>query len=272
MAARWRRMLAPAAPIACAATAASFGIVRCEPRRLPNELPELRKELDKLRPGEAQMRARWIKDEEGWHKLPARAWPARQPAFDEIPALRAVIEARRCPPAGSQPMPQECLAAIFDLASALVFNKLGADSEQEGFEAYRALGTAGHLDSIVATGVCMCEGLGTLTRDAEALEWLERACALGSAQSQFELGMLHYLGQNGLEEDEPRALEFFRQAAAQNHSAALFMLADGCITGSGCAKDEAKAIPLLMAAAEQGHRGARQYVRQLLQDEWPECV
>jgi len=272
MAARWRRILTPAAPIACAAAAASFGIARCEPRRLPSELPELRKELDKLRPGEAEMRAQWIKDEEGWRKLPARAWPARQPAFDEIPALRAVLEARRCPPAGSKPMPKECLTAIFDLASALVFNKLGEESEREGYEAYRALGTAGDLDSIVATGVCLCEGLGTPTKDAEGVEWLERACALGSAQSQFELGMLHYLGQNGVEEDEPRALQFFGKAAAQNHSASLFMLADAYITGSGCAVNEAKAVPLLMAAAEQGHRGARQYVRQMLQDEWPECV
>jgi TPR repeat protein len=53
-------------------------------------------------------------------------------------------------------------------------------------------------------------------------------------------------------------------AAAQQHTSALFMLAEFLIEGNGCTADEARAVPLLHAAAERGHRMARQYIRDYL--------
>lgn len=48
---------------------------------------------------------------------------------------------------------EECFAAAFVLATAKVFNGL-ADSE-----AYKVLADEGHPDAMVATGVCLLEGL-----------------------------------------------------------------------------------------------------------------
>jgi TPR repeat protein len=42
------------------------------------------------------------------------------------------------------------------------------------------------------------------------------------------------------------------------------MAADLLIDGQGCARDPARAVRLLHAAAERGHRMARQYLREWL--------
>lgn len=49
-------------------------------------------ELSKLRPDEVAMRRKWEEDEEGFHKLPPRAWPPKQPKADELPELRRAVD------------------------------------------------------------------------------------------------------------------------------------------------------------------------------------
>ena len=75
--------------------------------------------------------------------------------------------------------------------------------------------------------------------------------------------MLHYLGSvpQLLAEDYGRAYACFEAAAAQQHMSANFMQAELLIEGMGVESDVAAAVPLLVAAAERGHRMARQYLR-----------
>mmetsp|Transcript_70076 Transcript_70076/g.216719 ORF Transcript_70076/g.216719 Transcript_70076/m.216719 type:complete len:225 (+) Transcript_70076:149-823(+) len=210
------------------------------------------------------MRARWEKDEEGWHRLPPRAWPPRQPKANEAPDIEAEFRAARCPPAGSSMSPA-CAKLAFDLASARVFG--GADPSQ-GLADYLGMAEAGSADAMVATGVCLLEGLGGRRDGEEALRWLWLASAEGSAQAHFELATLLLTGSAGLEEDEPAAFALFEKAAMQQHASGMFMVADCLLEGVGCQPDAARAVPLLLAAAEQGHRGARQHLRQLLDGKW----
>lgn len=225
----------------------------------------LEDELSKLRPNEAAMRAKWIEDDqESWRKLPPRAWPTYQPSSEEIPRLRAQIKEERCPSAG-QAMSAGCLKLHFDLATALVFNNVDGPS---GVTTFKQLGRAGNLDGMVATGVCLVEGLGVQRDDTEGVRWLKQASEKGSAQGLYELGTLVYVGTAGLEEDEQAAYSFFQQAAEQEHPAAIFMVADCLLEGVGCKQDQAKAVPLLRVAADLGHRGARQHLRQLLDGTW----
>jgi len=223
----------------------------------------LQAELEKLRPEEQELRERWKRDEaEGWRKLPPRAWPEYQPKKEEVPALRARLEQERCPTAGSDMSPV-CVKATFDLATALVFNNLEAD---EGLAAYKGLSAIGHVDSVVATGVCLTEGLGVKSNEKEGLVWLQKAVDLGSAQGQYEMATLFFTGTETLDMDEPKAFKLFERSAAQGHAAGMFMTADCLLEEAGCRPDpeqRAKAVPLLYAAAEKGHRGARQYLRQM---------
>lgn len=221
--------------------------------------------LNLLRPDEAAMRAKWIEDEKGWHKLPPRAWPPIQPKADEVPALRAQLEAARCQPAGVATNTPECKQTIFHLASGLIFASVDA---AEGFKLYRDLGTLGDSDAMVGTAICLLEGYGVEKDSDEGLSLLRQASEKGSAQADFELGTLLFTGSSGLDEDEEAAVALFRRAAEQQHASAMFMLADCLLEGVGCAADPAKAVPLLHAAAMNGHRGARQHIRQLLDGNW----
>eukprot|EP00929_Paragymnodinium_shiwhaense_P035172 TRINITY_DN19028_c0_g1_i1.p1 TRINITY_DN19028_c0_g1~~TRINITY_DN19028_c0_g1_i1.p1 ORF type:complete len:287 (+),score=80.82 TRINITY_DN19028_c0_g1_i1:267-1127(+) len=228
--------------------------------------PGLQRELAKLRPTEATMRARWIRDEDGWRKLPPRAWPTVQPKADEIPGLRRQLEEERCPAAGSSQMSERCSRLTFDLATALVFNNV---DPKAGFTTYEALAAAGDCDAMVGAAVVMIEGLGIPDNAKEGLRWLTKACELDSAQGQYELATLKYMGAVGVPCDEPGAFVLYEKAAAKQHASGMFLVADCLLEGIGCQEDPARAVSLLMAAAEKGHRGARQYIRQLLDGVWP---
>jgi len=140
---------------------------------------------------------------------------------------------------------------------------------QEGFDAFVALGEGGDLDGMVAAGVVLVEGLGGLARNDEVgVRLLRRASELGSAQGLFELGTLTFCGAAGLKEDEHAAFELFQRCAQQRHAGGMFMVADCLLEGVGCEQDQAQAVPLLLEAANLGHRGARQHLRQLLDGNW----
>lgn len=226
----------------------------------------LQAELEKIRPNEAELRARWIRDEaEGWRKLPPRAWPEYQPKAEEVPDLRAKLEAERCPPANTLGLSRPCIKATFDLASGLVFGNVNAT---EGLGYYRGLAGGGDIDSMVAVGVCLTEGIGIDRDEKDGLNWLQRASSLDSAQAHYEVATLMFMGTAEVEEDEPGAFALFEKAAAKDHASGMFMVADCLLEGVGCEPDAAKAVPLLLAAAEKGHRGARQHLRQLLDGQW----
>jgi TPR repeat protein len=61
----------------------------------------------------------------------------------------------------------------------------------------------------------------------KAIEWLGKAVALGSTRGCYELVAVHYMGLDGvLEEDAEAAFCTFKRAAEQDHTSALFMMAD----------------------------------------------
>eukprot|EP00930_Biecheleria_cincta_P016964 TRINITY_DN1361_c0_g2_i1.p1 TRINITY_DN1361_c0_g2~~TRINITY_DN1361_c0_g2_i1.p1 ORF type:complete len:313 (+),score=71.58 TRINITY_DN1361_c0_g2_i1:26-964(+) len=261
----------PPFPILCATAAAAMFPVRevvCseqdEEAKQRDQIRRLQMALEPLRPGEADMRTRWTKEEEGWFKLPPRAWPEVQPKAEEVDALRAKLETERCPSPGYEMSPS-CAKLTFDLASALVF---AAVDPPQGLDVYRSLGKSGNLEGMVASAVVLIEGLGVKQDYKEALQWLHKAADADSAQALYELASLLYTGGAGLAEDEPEALRLWRRAAAQQHRDAMFMVADCLLEGIGCEPDLAAAVPLLHAAAMKGHRGARQHLRQLLDGKW----
>lgn len=226
----------------------------------------LEEELEKIRPQAAQLREKWVEDDRaGWKKLPPRAWPVRQPTPEQIPELRQRLLAERCPAPSERGQSEVCAQTHFDLATALVFNNIDA---KEGLSIYTARGQAGDTDGMTAAGVVLVEGLGVDRDDDAGLKWMRQASELDSAQAHFELGTLTYTGGAGLEEDEAAAYDLFQRAARQRHSAGMFMVADCLLEGIGCAKDQAKAVPLLLEAANMGHRGARQHLGQLLDGNW----
>ena len=137
-----------------------------------------------------------------------------------------------------------------------------------GLEYYHRLAKEGDLEGMTATGICLIEGLGTdFGREKEGLDWLIKAHSQGGAQACYELGILYYAGlPNVVTEDEATAFKYFESAAEAEHVAGMFMTADCLLDAVGCEQDIPRAISLLYAAAEKGHRFARQRMRELLDE------
>ena len=239
-------------------------------------------ELDKLRAHEKEMLQRWERDEEGWRDLPARAWPAYQPNPGQLKGILAEITTNDChrlmlekakenesddntnlsidKNENDLDMTKLCTQLLFDMATAYVFYSV---DPQAGLAQYEQLAKMGHVDSMVACGIILMEGLGVPPNEKAGLEWLEKAVQYHSAQAYYELGTVYYTG-GVVEEDVDKAFQLFELAAEQDHTAATYMVADCLVEGEGTEKSVARAIPLFYKAAERGHRFSRQRIRELL--------
>ena len=256
-----------------------------------------RDEINKIRKHQTEILRRWERDEEGFRKLPARAWPPYQPGPDDLKGIVAEIKLLGCHTSDDVPSKNRnidekkkektisndgrknsnvalqveeqdekelCIQLLFDMATALVFYNL---DPQRGLDTYLHLATKhNHVDSMVASGIVLVEGLGVEPRELEGMSYLERAIDLDdNAQALYELATLYYTGLDGVLEEGPvKAFELFERAAAYEHTGAMYMMADCLVEGEGCGKSVAKAVPLFYKAAERGHRYSRQRIRELL--------
>eukprot|EP00531_Pseudo-nitzschia_arenysensis_P015901 CAMPEP_0116124610 /NCGR_PEP_ID=MMETSP0329-20121206/5369_1 /TAXON_ID=697910 /ORGANISM="Pseudo-nitzschia arenysensis, Strain B593" /LENGTH=368 /DNA_ID=CAMNT_0003618595 /DNA_START=42 /DNA_END=1148 /DNA_ORIENTATION=+ len=248
-----------------------------------------RQQVSKLRTMKDELLDRWQKDEEGWRNLPSRAWPEYQPNQEELEGIVAQVERLGCSQRVMEEKPSrfswfgfgrksscsldQCKKLLFDMASGLVFYQVDPVT---GFALYEALAKRGHTDAMVACGIVLIEGLGVSQREHEGLAWLEKAVAAhdssnaettaSMAQASYELGCVYYTGIDGIvEEDAEKAFGLFEKAAEQEHTAALYMVADCLVEGDGTERNVSKAVPLFYKAAERGHRYSRQRIRELLQ-------
>ena len=217
---------------------------------------------------------RWQQDEAGWHALPPRAWPARQPKIAEAAALREQLA--DCAPVASAELTPACARTAFELATALLYARTTDAQGAEGLERFRELarpaGGAGapqtseaRLDARVAVGVALTDSsLGCALDHPAGVAALQSAADAGHAQARYELASLHYTGAAGLKEDERRAAALWERCAAQDHTGCMYMLADCLREGAGVERDVARAVPLLAGAASKGHRFARQVLAEML--------
>ncbi len=87
-------------------------------------------------------------------------------------------------------------------------------------------------------------------------ENLESRAALGNADAQFHLGLMHASGTWGTP-DYARAAEWYRKAAEQNHALAQVNLGTMYASGQGVQENEQEAKIWFTKAALQGDAGAQ---------------
>lgn len=224
-------------------------------------------ELSRIRMKADDIRERWIKDEENWRKLPARAWPEVQPDVDEIPRLQKEFDLlctsnnKSCEEQSSN-----CKDISFHLATALLFNNVDVE---KGLEMFESLARQGDVRGATAAGICYVEGFGVDSNEEKGSRLLKHAADADFLQGIYELGVLHYNG-NAMpyvEEDAVKAYKLFELSASRQHTSGLYMTADMLLSGDGCEeRDVARAIRLLYDAGERGHRNARATLWALLRE------
>ena len=90
---------------------------------------------------------------------------------------------------------------------------------------------------------------------AKELRILRPLAAQGNATAQFNLGVLHDVGQ-GVARDFAEAAKWYRLAAAQGHAAAQFNLGGMYMDGQGVTQDLARAYMWFALGAGAGYAGA----------------
>ena len=139
------------------------------------------------------------------------------------------------------------------------------DDQAEGAALYAV--DANDADAACALGICYQSGTGVDIDEARALQLFREAVAkTNHAQSHYEIGAMAYVGQ-GMDEDEAVAFEHWAKAAAQGHPAAAFMLGDVYLEGLAVPKDADRALRWFVFAGDRGHRGARSRAFALTQPE-----
>jgi predicted Ser/Thr protein kinase len=89
----------------------------------------------------------------------------------------------------------------------------------------------------------------------EAVKWFRQAAQRGHADAQYRLGVMYANGQ-GVPRDYPQAAFWFRKAAAQGHPSAQSTLGIMYFLGEGVHRDYREALNWLQKAAQQGDPAA----------------
>ncbi len=127
----------------------------------------------------------------------------------------------------------------------------------EGIEQLQKLAEDGNAIAMFYMGYHYIYGNGVEEDEKKAVEWYRKAADAGEIESQMTLGFSYKVGRYGLEEDYHKAIEWYEKAALQNFAEAQKPL--GCIylyKGS-TEEDNSKAIYWLTKAAESGHPHAQ---------------
>ena len=101
-------------------------------------------------------------------------------------------------------------------------------------------------------------GEGVPENDPEAVRWFRLAADQGDADAQSNLGVMYANGE-GVLEDDPEAVKWLRLAADQGVVAAQFNLGVMYANGGGLPEDYVLGYAWLNLAATQGSETAREY-------------
>lgn len=122
----------------------------------------------------------------------------------------------------------------------------------EAVKWYLKAAEQGDIDSQLALGLCYAKGEGVNYDVKEANKWNEKAAENGDRWAQFLVGMFYKDGFKVITPDYPRAVNWFRKSAAQEHAQAQIQLGICYGFGLGIPLDEVEAVKWFRKAAEAG--------------------
>lgn len=99
-------------------------------------------------------------------------------------------------------------------------------------------------------------GEGVEQNDSKAVEWYKKAAEKGLPAAQFNLGLMYQNGQ-GVVKSDSQAVEWYRKAAEQEYPSAQCAMGFMYEEGKGVEQSYSQAVELYRKAAEQGHSDAQ---------------
>ncbi len=140
------------------------------------------------------------------------------------------------------------VTAQLDLAYRYRDGKGTAKNEVQALQWAHRAADRGHADAMDFVGFAYLRG-AVVKRSPEIAFGYFKTAAPESAQAAFNLGQC-YFGAQGTEQDIPKALDWWKKAAAKGHGLAASTAAMALLSGEGVAPDAAEARRLAERAAE----------------------
>ena len=120
----------------------------------------------------------------------------------------------------------------------------------------RKAAAQGSADAMFYLGVACDHGRGTPVDKAAAFGWFKKAAEQGDPDAQFRCGFMLRTGE-GVDQDQTAAFGWYKKAAEQGDVAAQFRCGWACDNGEGVPQDKAAAFGWYKKAAEQGDAAAQ---------------
>ncbi len=136
-----------------------------------------------------------------------------------------------------------------------IASKLGLGRQYrnpDGFGIIDKAASEGSAEAEFQLGLLYEQGRGVPKSDAKALEWYQKAAALGHATAQCNIASMYQAGK-GVPKDEAKATEWYQKAAAKGNARAQFRLGLQYDNGQGVPLNAAKATEWLLKAATKGY-------------------
>jgi TPR repeat protein len=152
------------------------------------------------------------------------------------------------------------LAALLAIASCATPNADGEEAFERGVKAYAEgdyaavltawtpLAENGHLRAQYNLGLMYDNGRGVEQNDSKALYWYRKAAAGSHDGAQNNLGLMYAAGQ-GVSRDDAQAVYWWEKSAAQGYAKAQYNLGIMYMNGWGTARDVVQAYKWLDLAA-----------------------
>ena len=148
------------------------------------------------------------------------------------------------------------LGALGLILSLVGLISQGATSAQTPLAETQQSPEQGDAAAQYSLGLSYDYGLGVQQDDARAVLWYRIAADQGHAAAQYNLGVMYRSGQ-GVPQDFTEAVAWFRQAADQGHGIARYKLGVMYINGEGVPQGFTEAVAWFRQAADEGDVAAQ---------------
>jgi len=150
--------------------------------------------------------------------------------------------------------------AMLELGERLVQGQ-GVDANAtEGLQWIQKAADAGNASAWYDLGVMYSNGMGVTTDMTKAMEYFRIGAEKGNSDCQTSMGLLYQAGDKipgGVNADPAEAARWYRMAADQDHTEAIFHLAQLYLMGQGVKQDDAEAVKWFRKGSELGSADAQ---------------
>ncbi len=173
------------------------------------------------------------------------------------------LRAQTAPQAAPQAVSEDTLVANAYRESKALLNVSNKDEESfkvlnNAFKTHKAAFEK-NADACCFLATHYWLGIGTITNDEKAFEFMSKAAALGDPYSICTVGSFYALG-TGVKQNPKEGLKWTKMAAAKKYMPAVVRLANYYMEGSLVKRDPKTAIKYLREAAEEEEPSAYYYL------------